>query len=320
MSINSNPAHRAAADTTRSQIVLEIAAALVAQPQQRLRQAKVSLREQGSAEGWPLCLFASSTHEGIDAVVSGEAALAIVNPSAALTLAYRGTGAYAQPQPVRSIAVVPTRDELVLAANAATGLQCFEDIAARRVPLRIGVRGQHDHYLHVMLEHVAQAAGFSFAELRAWGGDVRPAGLRPPGPDGPLFAALAAGEIDAIFDEAADRWLDAALERGMTVLSLAEPTVQRLESRGYRRAMLRGTLTLDFSGWAIFVRADLEAELVTQICAALDARKALIAWDGVGPLPVERMCRDAPDTPLDVPLHSAAERYWRECGYLPAPT
>ena len=49
---------------------------------------------------------------------------------------------------------------------------------------------------------------------------------------------------------------------------------------------------------------------------ALDARKHHIPWQGDGPLPVERMCVDAADTPLDVPLHPAAELYWRQCGYL----
>jgi TRAP-type uncharacterized transport system substrate-binding protein len=75
-------------------------------------------------------------------------------------------------------------------------------------------------------------------------------------------------------------------------------------------------LTFDFSGWPIFVRTDLPDALVSRICAALDARKHLIGWDGEGPLPVERMCRDADDTPQQVPLHPAAERFWRERGYF----
>jgi TRAP-type uncharacterized transport system substrate-binding protein len=29
------------------------------------------------------------------------------------------------------------------------------------------------------------------------------------------------------------------------------------------------------------------------------------------------MCRNTPDTPLVIPLHPAAERFWRDCGYLP---
>jgi hypothetical protein len=31
-----------------------------------------------------------------------------------------------------------------------------------------------------------------------------------------------------------------------------------------------------------------------------------------GPLLLDRMCIDVPD----VPLHPAAQRFWRECGYL----
>jgi len=106
---------------------------------------------------------------------------------------------------------------------------------------------------------------------------------------------------------------------------LHEETVRKLEAMGYRRAVLErkrfpglphDILTIDFSGWAIFVNADLPDLLVGQMCAALDARKHLIPWEEPGPLPVERMARDAADTPIDVPLHPGAERFWRERGYL----
>ncbi len=49
---------------------------------------------------------------------------------------------------------------------------------------------------------------------------------------------------------------------------------------------------------------------------ALEARKDRIPWQGEGPLPLERMCRDTPETPLDIPLHPAAERFWHDRGYL----
>ncbi len=35
-----------------------------------------------------------------------------------------------------------------------------------------------------------------------------------------------------------------------------------------------------------------------------------------GPLALDRMCRNTPETPLDIPLHPAAERFWRDRGYL----
>lgn len=308
--------------TTRSRVVLEIASEFVAS-HDTMRQAKVLLREQGKRD-WSLCLTGLSTNEGIVEVASGAADLAIINPSSALTVAYRGMGQWREKQPVRAIGVIPSYDQYVFAVQATTGLTQFEQIAERRVALRLSLRGQRDHCLHAMLDHIAAAAGFALADVEAWGGQVRHEDSLP-WPDSPKWQKLARGEIDAIFDEAAPVWVDVALDAGMTILPLAETTVQKLEAMGYRRALIRkadfprlprDVLTIDFSGWTIFVNAALDDDIVTRLCAGLDARKNLIPWEQPGPLPVERMCRDAPDTPLDVPLHPAAERFWRERGYL----
>lgn len=309
--------------TTRSKVVLEIASELVGYDWS-VMQAKVLLKSQGRQADWALRLFGSGTLEGIDAVIKREADLAIVNPSTLLALAYRGVGPYASPQPVRLIAVIPSLDQFVFAVSSKTGLTTFEDIAARRYPLKVSVRGIPDHGVNVMLNDIAAAAGFSLADLRSWGGEVREEGAMP-WPDGPKFQALVRGDIDAVFDEAADVWGDKALDLGMTMLPLSDATVRRLEALGYRRALLRKSvfgklatdvLTVDFSGWPIFVHAELDDQRVTQICAALEARKHLIPWQGEGPLPLERMCVDAPDTPLDVPFHPAARRFWQERGYV----
>ena len=319
------PSDRVSPITTRSRVVLEIASELVACSDQPLKQAKVLLREQGSGSyEWPLCLFGSSTNEGLDAVVKREAALAIINPSGPLTVAYRGSPPYLQPMPVRTIAVIPSFDQYVFAVKSDTGLATFEDIRERRYPLRIAMRGQRDHCVHFMLDHIAQAAGFSVSDLISWGGGIRFEGSVPR-PDGPQFQALARGDVDAIFDEACEYWLEHALGEGMTILPLSENTVRKLESIGYRRGVIAkeiyprlraDVLTLDFSGWPIFVHAELPDRLVEQVCAALEARRHLIPWEGTGPLPTERMCRDGADTPMDVPLHPAADRFWRSCGYL----
>ena len=69
-------------------------------------------------------------------------------------------------------------------------------------------------------------------------------------------------------------------------------------------------------GTVVPLVADLADATVAQMCAGLDARKHNIPWEGEGPLPVERMAREAVDTPQDVPLHPAAEKYWRSKGYL----
>jgi len=311
-------------DTTRSRVALEIAAELVAAPDQPNRQAKVLLRPQGSNE-WPLCLFATSTSEGVTAVVNHDATLAMINPASALTLAYRGTGPYSSPQPVRTLAVIPSLDQYVFAVARDTGVLTFEELGRKQFPLKLSLRGQRDHCLHMMLEHIVAAAGFTLGQVITWGGSVSYEGTLPHA-GGLRFGRLLRGEINAIFDEGAPEWLDDALDAGMRILPLGEETVRTLESMGYRRTVISSkqyprlgadVLTVDFSGWSIFVHADLPDPLVEQLCTALDSRKHLIPWEEPGPLPVERMCVDGADTPLDVPLHPAAERFWRQRGYLP---
>jgi TRAP-type uncharacterized transport system substrate-binding protein len=112
----------------------------------------------------------------------------------------------------------------------------------------------------------------------------------------------------------------------MRFLPLDEPVLQEMERLGFRRSTMTREIipelpadvpTLDYSGWPVYTHADVSEELVYTFCRALDSRKATIAWQEEGPLPLDRMCRDTPEGPLDVPLHPGAERYWREAGYLP---
>jgi hypothetical protein len=309
--------------TTRSRVVLEIASELVGPRDFPFGQAKVLLRPQGPGE-WKMALFGSSTIAGAEEVVRGEAALAIVNPVSAVALAVRGKGIFKEKMPIAAIGVIPSFDQYAFAVSKRHGLTRFEEIAEKQPPLKLSLRGQSDHWLHPMLDDICAAAGFSLADIERWGGVVRREGLLPY-PDGPKFAALRCREIDALFDEAANVWVEAAAQSGMTLLPLAESTVAKLEAMGYRRNLLtrgefpsltRDLLTMDFSGWPIVVHREAEDDLVTSFCAALDARKANIPWQGEGPLPVERLCRDAPDTPQDVPIHPAAEKFWRDKGYL----
>jgi TRAP-type uncharacterized transport system substrate-binding protein len=310
-----SPLSRVHAPTIRSRLVLEMAAEMVADGYPAFRETRVELRGDT-----PIALDSSSTMAGIDAVVSGRSALAMVNPAAFLTLAYRGAGPWTAPQPVRALCVIPSRDIYACAVTPQAGLSRFEDIAARHYPLRISVRAQRDHSLHMVLDHLMAAAGFTLADLESWGGGLR----YDSAPRKPKSAALAAG-ANAYFDEAIQSWLRQSIGDGMTILSIAEPTMRKLEAMGYRRAIIEkakypdlpaDVVSLDFSGWTVFVHADAADEVVMRMCAALEARKAMIPWGGEGPLPLERMCRDTPETPLDVPLHPAAGRFWKERGYI----
>jgi hypothetical protein len=185
------------------------------------------------------------------------------------------------------------------------------------------MRGQTDHSLHMVVNEVLSAVGFSLADLMSWGGQVRyDAGL-PNNPN--RLGAAQRGEVDMIIDEAVRSWVNDAAGSGMRILPLDETTLTHLEGIGFRRALLprerypkllADVPSLDFSGFTVYTHANVADAIVTSICAALEARKDIIAWQEPGPLPLERMCRDTPDGPLDIPLHPAAERFWRERGYL----
>jgi TRAP-type uncharacterized transport system substrate-binding protein len=73
---------------------------------------------------------------------------------------------------------------------------------------------------------------------------------------------------------------------------------------------------LDFSGFPVFTNVDVPDAQVRAICEALEARKDRIPWEGTGPMPLATMCKSTVEGPLDVPLHPAAEAFWREQGYL----
>jgi len=304
-------------------LVIEMAAelTLAAAAPAPVRQAKASVDLGGGHE---IALFGSGTAVGIHAVAAREVSLAIVNPSAALTLAYLGKGPFATALPLRTIGVIPSRDQYVFAVNPRTGLRSFEEIAAKRPALRIGVRGDRAHSLHFMLDDIMHASGFSRADISAWGGGFHYEGAAPD-PASPKFRAFLDGSLDALFEEGADSWIGDAIDAGMTILSLSEPTLAQLEAGGYRRATIpqaryprlpHDVHTVDFSGWPLFVHAELPDADVAQICAALAACAARIPWQEDEPLSLARMCRNAPDAPYDVPLHPAAEAAWRERGVL----
>ena len=138
------------------------------------------------------------------------------------------------------------------------------------------------------------------------------------------------GAVEAIFDEGIHRWANLVDGLGMRFLPIGEEHIIKLEALGFKRGVIEKSLypslpsdvlTVDFSGWPIFTHMEAPDLLVTNFCAALEARKHSIQWQLSGgpeqpPLPLERMCTNAKDTPLDIPLHPAAERFWRERGYL----
>lgn len=308
--------------TIRSRFMLEIASDLVGRKDFNLRQTRLTLREQGRADR-ALTLFGSDAPSVIDEVVRGQVDIAIINPAAPLTLAVRGTGPFPEPLPLRAITVLPSDDYFFFAVAGSTGLRTLDEVRERRYPLRISLRGQLDHSNQLLVTQVLALAGFSLDDIVSWGGSVRYDAVPPAHPM--RLDDVERGVLDALFDEAVSWWAPRALSLGMRFLRLSQPILDKLAGMGLRRRTVTPTEfpeigedfeAIDYSGWPVFTRADVSDEYIAAFCRALEARKDRIPWEGTGPLPLEDMVRNQTATPLDVPFHPAAERYWREHGYL----
>src|SRR5437870_1199213 len=157
--------------TMRSKLMLEAAAALVGSADWEERQVEINFRPQGGAS-WRIRLFASDAPNAIEEVASGRADIAICNPGAVLSMALKGKGPFKQPVPVRAILVLPQFDQFGFAVTADTGLASLADIRDRKYPLRVSLRGQRDHSVHLVADLVLETYGFSLHEVESWGGQI----------------------------------------------------------------------------------------------------------------------------------------------------
>ncbi len=308
----------------RSRLMLETVSELVAANEWRDNQVMILLRRQGASE-WRLRFFASDSPASVDAVASGEADIAICNPGGVLGMAMRGRGPYKKPLPLRSIMALPQFDQLGFAVTAKTGLKTLGDLKRTKYPLRISLRGQPDHSVHLISNHVLSAFGMSFDDIVSWGGKVVYTEGMPYGPD--RLGAVERGELDAVWDEALPLFANESIALGMRFLGVDEPELKKLEEDGLMRQAITDAeypglgetvWSVDFSGWPVFCLESAPEEMIYNFCAGMDARRDRIPWwDGKGaPLPLEKLCKDSREAPLYLPLHKGAERYWREAGYL----
>lgn len=303
----------------RSTLILETLSDMV-RPR-RFPTAVVEVQLGRPGQDTPRRVTSADGVETIPRVASGELDIAMLNPSAVLHAAYFGTGPFHEPVPLRAITVMPSLDWFIFAVSTSTGLTSLAQVKERRYPLRISLRRPAAIKLYV--DAVLSAYGFSLEDVVAWGGSVTYDNAMPFLPE--RYEKVTRGEIEAVFDEGVARFIPMLDGLGMRVLPLEEPILQQMDAIHLHRHTLPRNLfpmlpadvpTLDFSGWPVYTRADAPDDLIYGFCRSLDARKEAIPWEAPGPLPVGDMCKDTASTPLKIPLHPAAKRYWKEAGYL----
>jgi len=245
--------------------------------------------------------------------------LAFVNPSALLTQAYRGVGLFSKPLPVRIVASYPSWDRFVFMVHPRTGVRSIADIKAKRVPLRVSVREDPTHSTLILIDQAFALHGFTLKDIESWGGKLMVCG----GPSEPRrrLEPLKRGELDAVFDEGIKVWLNEALAAGLVPIEVEANEFDALGKLGWRRVRLpkarfpqlpRDVDTLDFSGWPLYANASLPDQVAYDICGALAARTAEVPWEAKSDGNVLTMLHETEWTPMDVPLHPGAERWYRE--------
>jgi hypothetical protein len=314
-------AARAGAATIRSRLVLEVASELVGTASWKAQQARVELRRQG-AEEWERSLFGSDGLDGVAEVLEGRSDLAILNPATAIRRAAEVAGGSADD--LAAIATIPSYDQLGLAVSTQYAVASVDELVAARPPLTLSLRGGRPHHaVHLVVGDVLAAAGASLADIESWGGEVRRDQGHVHG--GVRQALIADGTVDAAFDEGIYNWAADVPSWGMRLLRVDGTTLRGLVAAGYRPGVVSAqrypgleedVATIDFSGFLVYVRADAEDHVVSEVCRALAARANRIPWHGGPQLPLSTMCDDTVDAPLPIPLHPAAERAWRELGVL----
>jgi TRAP-type uncharacterized transport system substrate-binding protein len=252
------------------------------------------------------------------AVVRGDLDMAFVNPSGLLTQAYRGTGLYREPQPVRVIASYPSWDRFVIAAHRRLGLRSLSDLVSRQLPVRVSIREDTTHSTRVLIDQLLPLYQLDLAKLTSWGGTQQLNG--PPG-DRRRLAEIQAGTVDLVFDEGIRGWLPTALSHDMQVIELEPEVLTRMQAIGWRTAPLpklrfpeleHDVSVIDYSGWPLYTRASLADDVAYRACEALAQRAAEIPWVEGTFHGAHTLGDDTDVTPLDVPLHAGAERWYRE--------
>jgi TRAP-type uncharacterized transport system substrate-binding protein len=333
--------HRYSAEIQRTRGLLELAAALydTSLSFQTTRAAEQAVQTE-SRVGYSLTLALTATREKgisfsfaadgfreLQAVSQGRLTLAWINPSVAATMAFKGKGLFSKRQPIRTIAVFPSYDVMAFAVHESTGITSLRQISKERIPLRLStgtISPSWIKYSPTMftVAAVMKAAGFTFADLRHWGGKIQSV-TRPSHPD--RREAIEKGTINAIFDEGIKSWGQSAIDAGFRYLPVEGAILKKLTAIGYRQSFLprsrfpalrEDVPTVDFSGWPMVVRANMPEDVAYALCEAIDVRKATMPTDNFKPLDMAQLCANDEEAPYDVPLHPGAKRFYQEKGYL----
>jgi TRAP-type uncharacterized transport system substrate-binding protein len=256
-------------------------------------------------------------------VAAGRVDVAFVNPSAVVTMAYRGKGFFKRKLPLRALAVFPSWDRIAFAVSKNLKVKSLRELFENKIPVKISTRSSGvDNTTHFTISKILGCYGVSWGSLKRWGGVIEE--LSRPSMTQRLDG-IRSGKINAVFDEGLSTWLGDALDHDFQVLPLESAVIRQMEALGYRRATIprakypkleTAVNTIDFSGWPLITHAQLGSGLAYSICEAIEARQSVIPVDDEVSLDVKKLCGSSEAAPLGIPLHPGAKNFFKDRGYL----
>lgn len=260
-------------------------------------------------------------------------------PAIGARWAFEGRGSYGQPLTnLRAIARFPQDDRFMISVAPWCDVRSLREVAEQKPPLRVAVLGQEWEPDYCLFENAVFARyGYSIGDIEKWGGKYW--SISPRGDE--LDDEIATSGVDLVIGEASTQPIWATLAKhGFRFLGLDRKVVEALvEEEGMRpnpvpADFLPGIsdplLTVDESDFLLVTHKDLDDDIVTELASFVDRFRTRLEEGAVRveyaytrPLPIPELTLRSPLTgPIrefwraEIPLHPAAERYYRQQGYL----
>lgn len=284
-----------------------------------------------SAKGTRIAVWTGGA--GIDAmraVDSGEVDVSLFVPAGFAPMGLDGRGYFRGESfpALRALGTMPQIDAIVFAIPKRFGIHSFEELRAKRPPLRISTSlDDGNNTLGYAVQTIMATAGVPRALLESWGG-----GYVEGGPPYECAAFVAQGRADAFFYEAimTDSWRNLANAIDFHFIPVEEAVLDELERTlgwarrtipaGYHRGMDKPLTTVDFSDFLLLCRDDMEDDVAYLLAWAMCETREILERQ-YRHLPPERSAVTYPLDPVkiartSIPLHAGARRYYEAAGYL----
>ncbi len=294
------------------------------------------IKDDPNVRVWPEYrgnLVGRGFRDGLVRLLDREADVALVNSHGVAAMAIKGVGLFDRPIPLKAVAVIPENDWCVFVVDAALGVRSFADLREKKVPLKLATGYMDgDSAIGFLALELLRRHGIDPEEFKSWGGQFISGGPNVSRAD------YESGKADSWFQEAAFPELlgDTLKKRPGSLLTIDPEVARQMEAElGVVTISVPANtypgqdqpfLALDFSGFIIGVREDMEEDLAYRLARiVVEKREDLDRTMQFGPVRVvaglnvvaEPYAID-PATAMKttIPLHPGAIRYYREKGLM----